>query len=98
MWRFALLFALAACSADLPPVDGTISAAAQAAPPPVLVPIDALLAGASPSGRAAAAQPGIAARGATLRRAAIADPPAADLAARGRRLRARAADLRARPI
>ena len=91
------LVLLAAC-AELPPADGAISRAAQERPAPVLLPLDPLLAeGARPS-RAAAAQDEIEARGAALSRATIPAPQNGELETRARRLRERAAELRAAEI
>lgn len=90
-----LLILLAACGAGLPPAEGTISDAARAQALPQLVPLDPLLARASIPSRAEAAQAELAGRTAALNRQAIARPRTADLAARGRALRERAAALRA---
>lgn len=97
MVRLIPLLLLGAC-AELPPVDGTISAAARSQAAPVLVPLDPLLAEGDRASRAAAAADTLRARGAALSRATVPAPRNADLAERGQRLRARAARLRAAEI
>jgi len=92
-----LCLALAGC-AELPPVDGAISAEARAAPPPVLVPLEGLVADATAPSRAAAAQGELEARAGRLRGAAIPAPVTGDLTARGQSLRDRAAALQAAEI
>ena len=91
------LLLLTAC-AELPLMEGTISPAARAQAEPVLVPLDPLLAEGRRVSRAQAAQGPLQARGAALSGAAIAEPGTADLAERGRLLRARAARLRTAPV
>ncbi|MFO6463056.1 hypothetical protein ACK8OR_01580 [Jannaschia sp. KMU-145] len=99
MIRVLLLIpCLAACAPDLPPADGTISAAAQASAFPELVPLTPLLAEAARPSRAAVAQDALLARGARLSGRRIIGPATGDLAERGRRLRARAAELRAAEV
>lgn len=96
MFRPALILLLvSACAADLPPIDSTISHAAQNQPFPTLEPIDALLAEADRPSRAQAAGDALTARGAGLARRSVARPVGGSLAARGERLRRRADELRA---
>lgn len=97
--RLAILLtlSLAAC-AELPPVEGSISPAARAAPFPELIPLDGLLAEAATPSRAAAAQAELEQRSARLRGVALPSPGTGDLAERGRRLRERAAALQAAPV
>ncbi|MCK0166249.1 hypothetical protein MWU52_01660 [Jannaschia sp. S6380] len=94
MIRFLPFLMLSAC-AELPPVEGTISAAAQRQPAPELAPLDPLLAEGRRVSRAAAAEGDLRARGAALSQAGVAAPETDDLAERGRRLRERAERLRA---
>lgn len=96
MKRCVLICALlAACGGDLPTVDAAVSPAARAQGFPVLVPLDDILSEADQPSRAKAAEGALRARGANLARRGIASPGTGDLAARGRQLRARAAELRA---
>ncbi|GIT93106.1 hypothetical protein JANAI62_36100 [Jannaschia pagri] len=89
---------LSACAADLPPIDGSISDTAQGKAFPRLGPIDGILAEAERPSRAAAAEQSLRARGNTLARQGIPAPTSGGLEARGRRLRERAAALRAVPL
>lgn len=90
-----LLLLLAACDPGLPPPNALTSAAAQDQGFPRLVPLDTLLVEGTRVSRAAAAQQELQARANRLTGARIAAPSNGDLAARGRRLRERAAALRA---
>lgn len=91
----ALMLLLAGCDPNLPAADATISAQARAQAFPVLLPLDPLLAQGRAPSRAAAAQSELQGRAARLSGVRIAAPSGSDLAARGARLRARAAQLRA---
>lgn len=93
MRAFALLLLLSACG-EIPPVMGSISSASQGQPFPQLIPLDTLLAQANTPSRAAAAQSALTARAAGITRA-IPAPAAGNLTDRARRLRERAAALRA---
>lgn len=88
-----LMLLLAGCDPNLPVADPTIAARAQGFP--VLLPLDPLLAEGRAPSRAAAAQSELQGRAARLSGVRIAAPSGTDLAARGARLRARAAQLRA---
>ena len=93
VWRLIPLAVLAAC-AEMPPVEGTVSADAQQRAEPMLAPLDPfLLEGRRPS-RAGAEQAILTDRGTALRRTSIPAPHTDDLDARARRLRDRAAALR----
>ncbi|MEM9796540.1 MAG: hypothetical protein AAF919_08625 [Pseudomonadota bacterium] len=98
MIRILPCFFLLACGAELPPTEGTVSAAALSAPAPQLVPLDDLLVPASQPVRAADAGATLQRRGAGLAARGIAPPTGGDLAARGAALRARAETLRAAPL
>ena len=86
-----LSLSLAACGADLPPVEGSISAAARARPWPELVPLDPLLAEGTRPSRAAAAGVELLPRGTRIAAATVPAPDTADLPARGAALRRAAA-------
>ncbi|WP_179379753.1 hypothetical protein [Jannaschia marina] len=90
-----LLGGLAACNPNLPPADAAVSAKARAQGFPVLVPLDPILAEGNRPSRAAAAQLELQGRAGRLTGARIPAPGTGDLEARGRRLRERAAALRA---
>ncbi|SFJ57365.1 hypothetical protein [Jannaschia pohangensis] len=91
---FLVLFC-AACGADLPPIEGTISDRARSQPFPTLVPLDPILAETARPSRAALAEAELRGRATRLTRQSIGRPITGDLAERGRRLRDRAARLRA---
>ncbi len=87
---------LAGCAPDLPRADG--AARARVGPYPALLPLDPILIESRRPPRAAEAQVELRARGDALAGTAIAPPEAADVAARGEALRARAARLRDAPL
>lgn len=91
--------------AELPLMEGTISAGARARAAPDLVPLDPILAEGSRTSRAQAAQGPLQARGAALSSASTGASMVSgtgsgtgDLSERGRQLRERAARLRAEPV
>ncbi|MEM7643855.1 MAG: hypothetical protein AAF366_15185 [Pseudomonadota bacterium] len=96
--RFALPFLLLTACAQLPPEAATLPRPAPDLPFPRLVPLSPLLAETQVPPRAQPAGDALRARGAALARRAIAPPVTGDLAARGDRLRQRAAELRAAEI
>ncbi|WP_308916700.1 hypothetical protein [Jannaschia sp. LMIT008] len=89
-----LAIGLAACAADLPPAEGSVSRAALDAPPPRLAPLDPLLGALDAPVRAQAAGASLDRQGDVLRGARIGVPGDADLDARGAALRRRADALR----
>ncbi|PWJ20438.1 hypothetical protein [Jannaschia seohaensis] len=95
-----LLPLLAACAAELPSVEGSISEAARAAPAPRLIPTGPVLAARDAPVRAQSAEVELTARAARLRQAVAgaAPLPGPTLEARGADLRRRADALRAAPL
>ncbi|MEM8822240.1 MAG: hypothetical protein AAGF30_01390 [Pseudomonadota bacterium] len=93
----ALVFLLSAC-AKLPPEASALSTPNDDLPAPRLVPLSPLLAEAKIAQRAAPAGIALQSEGATLAGRALVPPVTGDLAARGARLRERAAALRDQEI
>ncbi|TFL17028.1 hypothetical protein [Jannaschia formosa] len=95
-----LLLLLGACAAELPPIEGTISQAARAAPEPQLIPVGPILAQRDVPVRARAAELELDARAAGLRReaGALSPPAGPSLEAEGEALRRRAEELRNAPL
>ena len=89
-----LLVLLGACGAELPPPDAALSAEAQRAAFPRLLPLDPLLAEGARPPRAATAGAELRGRADRLTGTAIPAPDTGDLPSRGEALRARAEALR----